>query len=771
MALAHNLGFPRIGHKRELKHALERLWSGQADATALAETAWLLRKRNWELQRDAGLDLIPTGDFSLYDHMLDVAAMLGAVPERYGWNGGDVDLATYFAMARGTSTQPAMEMTKWFDTNYHYIVPEFTPRSTFVLSSTKLIDETKEALALGIPAKPVLVGPFTFWRLGKWRTTDGRINSTAPGAAHIAPLELIDRMIPVYAKVLGQLKALGVKWVQMDEPALALDLRPEWLTAVRHAYATLVAEGAPNLLLTTYFDAVDDVATELLDLPVGGLHLDLVRAPKQLAAFTKAYPKDKTLSLGVIDGRNVWRADLDMALKLVQPLAEMGDRLWVAPSCSLLHTPIDLDQETKLDAELKSWLAFSVQKLGDVVALKQAVGPHAGEVADVFTGARGARQSRATSARIHDPAVERREAALSDRDTRRASAFPARRLAQRARLDLPMFPTTTIGSYPQTSAIREARAKFKKGEIDAAEYDRRINAEIAHAVSEQEKIGLDVLVHGEAERNDMVEYFGEQLRGFAFTQHGWVQSYGSRYVKPPIIFGDVSRPRAMTVNWISYAQSLTAKPMKGMLTGPVTILQWSFVRDDQPRSDTALQIALAIRDEVSDLERAGIKVIQIDEPAIREGLPLRRAQWTAYLRWAVRAFRVASAGVRDETQIHTHMCYSEFNDIIDSIAAMDADVITIESSRSDMEILEAFRDFKYPNEIGPGVYDIHSPRIPSADEMTSLLEKAAAVVPADQLWVNPDCGLKTRRWEEVVPALTNMVEAARRLRSEVTAKV
>jgi len=760
MARAHSLGFPRIGHRRELKRALEHCWSGQSDVSALVETAWLLRKQNWQLQAQAGLDLVPVGDFSLYDHVLDTTAMLGAVPARYGWRGGNVDLNTYFAMARGTATQPAMEMTKWFDTNYHYIVPEFTRDTTFSLSSTKLVDETKEALALGIPAKPVLLGPFSFWRLGKWR---------GEGEHHVAPVELIEAMLPVYAKVLAQLKHIGVEWVQVDEPALVLDLDPAWLSTVQHVYSTLVAEGAPKLLLTTYFDGVDHIAPELLALPVGGLHLDLVRAPGQLTAFAGSYPKDKVLSLGVIDGRNVWRADLDAALQMLESLAGLGDRLWIAPSCSLLYTPIDLEQETKLDAELRSWMAFAVQKLDEVVTLKKALGPERAAVQQAFVEARAARESRRTSPRIHDRAVEQREAALTEADARRADGFPVRRTKQRARLNLTSFPTTTIGSFPQTHTIRDARAKFKKGEIDAAEYDRRIKAEIEHAVREQEAIGLDVLVHGEAERNDMVEYFGEQLKGFAFTQHGWVQSYGSRYVKPPIIFGDVSRPKPMTVDWISYAQSLTARPMKGMLTGPVTILQWSFVRDDQPRSDTALQIALAIRDEVGDLERAGIKVIQIDEPAIREGLPLKRGQWAAYLEWAVRAFRVASSGVRGETQIHTHMCYSEFNDIIAQIAGMDADVITIESSRSDMELLEAFRDYKYPNEIGPGVYDIHSPRVPSEDEMVELLEKAAAVVPADQLWVNPDCGLKTRRWEEVKPALAHMVAAAKRMRSRVTA--
>ena len=772
MPLAHNLGFPRIGKRRELKKALESLWSGKADEAALLETGWLLRKHNWETQKAAGLDLVPVGDFSYYDHVLDTAAMLGAVPPRYDWDGGDVDRTTYFAMARGTKTQPAMEMTKWFDTNYHYIVPEFGPQTAFKLSSRKIIDETKEALGLGIPAKPVLLGPFTFWRLGKWRAhaAESTLASDA-SLSHLAPTDLIERMLPVYAQVLAELKRLGVRWVQMDEPGLVLDLKPEWLRAFRHAYATLVAEGAPDLLLTTYFDSVEEIADELLALPVSGIHLDHVRAPKQLQAFAKPLPADKVLSTGILDGRNVWRADLDAALRTLEPLAHLGDRLWIAPSCSLLHCPLDVREETTLDSELKSWMSFATQKLDEVVTLKKALGTDRAAVEHALREARAAQESRRTSPRIHNPAVERREASLRDDEARRSEPFAVRRAKQRERLDLPPFATTTIGSYPQTGEIRDARAKFKKGEIDGVEYEHRIKSEIEHAVREQERLGLDVLVHGEAERNDMVEYFGEQLEGFAFTQHGWVQSYGSRYVKPPIIFGDVARPKAMTVKWITYAQSLTNKPLKGMLTGPVTILQWSFARDDQPRSDTALQIALAIRDEVADLERAGIRIIQIDEPAMREGFPLKRAAWDGYMAWAVKAFRVASSGVQPQTQIHSHMCYSEFNEIMDSIVRMDADVLTIESSRSDMEILEAFRNFKYPNEIGPGIYDIHSPRVPSADEMTALLEKAAAVVPSDQLWANPDCGLKTRRWEEVVPALTNMVEAARRMRERVAAKV
>jgi 5-methyltetrahydropteroyltriglutamate--homocysteine methyltransferase len=767
MALAHNLGFPRIGPKRELKRALESFWSGQSDAAALHAAGRALRAQNWKWQRDAGMDLVPVGDFSFYDHVLDTAAMLGAVPARYGFTGGQVDLSTYFAMARGTASQPAMEMTKWFDTNYHYLVPEFTPETTFALSSSKLLDETKEALALGLPAKPVLLGPFTFWRLGKWRVHDG----AAPSAehSHLAPLDLIERMLPVYAQVLDDLQRLGVTWVQIDEPALVLDLEPEWVMAVQSAYDVLARGGRPKILLATYFDSVQRIALELEALPVEGLHVDLVRAPKQLDAFLDLALQDVVLSLGVVDGRNIWRTDLDAAMHtLLRASERLGERLWISPSCSLLHSPIDLALEHKLDDELKSWMAFAVQKLGEVALLKGAVESRRGHEHEPLAPSRSAGEARRSSPRIHDQAVKQRVTALKVADGCRQSLFPERRAVQRERLGLPAFATTTIGSYPQTNAIREARAKFKKGEIDAAAYDRFIKAEIEHVVREQERIGLDLLVHGEAERNDMVEYFGERLGGFAFTQNGWVQSYGSRYVKPPIIFGDVSRPAPMTVDWIRYAQSLTAKPVKGMLTGPVTILQWSFVRDDQPRSQTALQIAFAIRDEVADLERAGIKAIQIDEPAFREGLPLKRQDWHEYLQWAVLAFRAASSGVADHTQIHTHMCYAEFNVILPSIAEMDADVITIESSRSDMEILEAFRTFKYPNEVGPGVYDIHSPRIPSADEMAALLEKAVQALSPDQLWVNPDCGLKTRRWEEVIPALTNMVAAAHRLREQYT---
>jgi 5-methyltetrahydropteroyltriglutamate--homocysteine methyltransferase len=754
--LAHNLGFPRIGARRELKKALESYWKGDIQANDLERTAAELRTRHWALQRDAGLAFVPVGDFSLYDHVLDTAVMLGALPPRFEARGDSVSLPTYFAMARGSASAPAMEMTKWFDTNYHYIVPELSLDARLSLRSAKLIDETREALAQGFAPKPVLLGPVSFLWLGKERGNDG---------ASFSRLDLLERVLPVYHEVLMQLRGLGVEWVQIDEPALAMDLSADWLAAYSRAYGSLARAGA-KLLLTTYFGSVEDRAELIAALPVAGVHIDVVRAPQQTGAFAQKLPQDMMVSLGVVDGRNVWRTDLREALALLSSVAQQRARLWVAPSCSLMHAPVDLALETALHPEVRSWLAFAVQKLDEVVTLARGL-QHDGKeaIVDALELSDTVQRSRADSPRIHNPAVAARVAALTDADARRDGPFAVRQRKQRAELRLPSFPTTTIGSFPQTSAIREARAKFKRGELDERGYDAAMKAEIAHAVTEQERLGIDVLVHGEAERNDMVEYFGEQLSGFVFTQHGWVQSYGSRYVKPPIIFGDVERSHPMTVKWIAYAQSLTKRPMKGMLTGPVTILQWSFVRDDQPRPLTATQIALAIRDEVSDLERAGIRIIQIDEPAFREGLPLRRAQWREYIEWAARVFRIASSPVEDATQIHTHMCYSEFNEVFDTLALLDADVITIESSRSGMELLEAFKSYGYPNEIGPGVYDIHSPRIPSEDEMHALLTKAAGFLKRDQLWVNPDCGLKTRRWEEVLPALRNMVAAATRMRS------
>jgi 5-methyltetrahydropteroyltriglutamate--homocysteine methyltransferase len=750
MAIAHNLGFPRIGRERELKTALESFWHGDIDAAALNAQAAELRARHWKLQMKAGLDLVPVGDFALYDHMLETTLLLGAVPERFAACGTGHDL--YFAMARGTKSQPALEMTKWFDTNYHYLVPELNSRTPLKLASARLDQQIVDAKTLGARAKVVLVGPVTWLFLGKEKE------------AGFDRLSLLPRVVALYRELLSRIDALGVEWVQIDEPALALDLPAAWLEALDQAYAALKGVG-PKLLLTTYFGSVAEHADRLKKLPVAGLHLDLVRAPDQLDAFLNGYPEDKVLSLGVVDGRNVWRANLGEVLTtLERAKARLGDRLWVAASCSLLHSPVDLEDETALDTVVKESLAFATQKLEEIATLARGVNSGRAAIQRTLDRSAAALESRRADERISNTVVQKRLAALKVGDAERKNGYTQRSVLQRARLELPLFPTTTIGSFPQTTDIRKTRAAFKRRELTYLQYLEAMRAEIRRSVEKQEELGLDVLVHGEAERNDMVEYFGEQLWGFAFTQNGWVQSYGSRCVKPPIIYGDVYRPEAMTVEWARYAQSLTQKPVKGMLTGPVTILQWSFVRNDQPRETTALQIALAIRDEVVDLETAGIAVIQIDEPAFREGLPLKKGDWNAYLDWAVRAFRVSSAGVKDATQIHTHMCYSEFNDILPSIAALDADVITIETSRSDMELLDGFGRFKYPNEIGPGVYDIHSPRVPDKAEMLRLLDKALQVIPVEQLWVNPDCGLKTRAWPETEAALRHMVDAARELR-------
>jgi 5-methyltetrahydropteroyltriglutamate--homocysteine methyltransferase len=750
MTLASNLGFPPLGAARELKRATEGYWSGKVTRQQLLDTGAELRQRHWRLQRDLGIERIPANDFSFYDRVLDTCALVGAVPPRYDWKGSEVDLDTYFAMARGSQGKgrdvTAMEMTKWFDTNYHYIVPELARRQSFRLASQKPVQEYREAKALGIEATPVLIGPVTFLLLAK-----------AKGEA-FDRLSLLDALLPVYVEVLKALASAGATWVQLDEPMLALDRSDAERAAFAHAYQQLAkGAGELRLLVATYFAGLDDNLATALALPVHGLHVDLVRAPEQLDPLLAAWPKGKVLSAGVIDGRNVWRADLEQQRKLVErAAATVGtDRLWVAPSCSLLHTPLDLDLETKLDAELKSWLAFAKQKLQEVVALAK------GDRAATETSAQAVRSRRA-SQRINNAAVQRRAAAVTEKDRVRRAPYAARRKSQ---VDLPPYPTTTIGSFPQTTEVRAARRKLNDRQLSAEEYERFIETQIGKTLALQEEIGLDVLVHGEFERNDMVEYFGEQLAGFAFTEHGWVQSYGTRYVKPPIIFGDVSRPSAMTVRWSRYAQSLTTRPVKGMLTGPVTILQWSFVRDDQPRSETAKQLALAIRDEVLDLEAAGIRVIQIDEPALREGLPLRRAAWSAYLQWAVDAFRLATAGVRDGTQIHTHMCYSEFNDVLRVIEQMDADVISIENARSGSELLQGLEQYKYPNEIGPGVYDIHSPRVPSTAEITGALRSMSRVLDDKQIWVNPDCGLKTRGWEETVAALKNMVAAATEMRN------
>jgi 5-methyltetrahydropteroyltriglutamate--homocysteine methyltransferase len=760
MVTTHNLGFPRIGAQRELKFALESYWRGETSLADLHAVGARLRERHWRLQ--AALGWVPVGDFSFYDQVLDMSFTLGNLPERVqGYAGEPLD--NLFRLARGRTAPQAVpaaavaagEMTKWFDTNYHYIVPEFSAQTTFSLDASRLVAELAQARALGVRAKPVVIGPLTYLALGKAKDGSDR-------------LALLDRLLPVYVQLFETLAAEGAQWVQVDEPILATDLDADWQHAFETAYRRLA--GAPvRVLLASYFGPLADNLELAARLPVAGLHLDAVYGREDVPHMLERLREDQVLSLGVINGRNVWRTDLQATLDWLEPLAaRLKDRLWLAPSCSLLHVPVDLDGEQALDAELKSWLAFARQKLEELAVLARALNEGRESVAATLAENQAALAARRASARVHDPAVQAALATVTPDMGQRRSPYAVRQALQAAQLKLPPFPTTTIGSFPQTEDIRRARSAFKSGQLDEAAYEAEMKRHIARAVQEQEALGLDVLVHGEAERNDMVEYFGERLRGYAFTQGGWVQSYGSRCVKPPILYGDISRPQAMTVDWALYAQSLTRKPMKGMLTGPVTMLNWSFVRDDQPRSVTCRQLALAIRAEVLDLERSGIRIIQIDEPALREGLPLRRAHWQDYLGWAVEAFRIAANGVRDETQIHTHMCYSEFNDIIDAIAAMDADVVTIETSRSDMELLDAFEHFQYPNGIGPGVYDIHSPNIPSREQMVALLEKAAGRIPAERLWVNPDCGLKTRRWEEVIPALANMVAAAQALRAKAT---
>ena len=763
MVTTHNLGFPRIGAKRELKFALEKYWKNESSRDELKTVGAQLRERHWKDQ--AALDFAPVGDFSFYDQVLDMSFTLGNLPERVrGFHGDALD--NYFRVARGRSAQGAEdhsaccggvaagEMTKWFDTNYHYIVPEFDAHTNFSLDPSRLLEQLTQARKLGVKTKPVIVGPVTYLWLGKAKDDSDK-------------LALLPRLLPVYAALLDYFTAQGIEWVQIDEPVLVTELDATWRQAFRTAYEAL-SERRVKLLLATYFGQLQDNLELACKLPVDGLHIDAINARDEVVAAVAQLPATSVVSVGAINGRNIWKTDLTAALEWLEPLhRSIGDRLWIAPSCSLLHTPVDLNSEQKLDVEIKSWLAFALQKLDELTVLAGALNNGRESVAEALAANAKAIESRRTSPRVHNPAVKAAIARIDASLGKRASAYEQRVKTQSAILNLPAFPTTTIGSFPQTSEIRHARSQFKAGELDQAGYKLAMEQEITRAVKEQEALGLDVLVHGEAERNDMVEYFGEQLDGYVFSQFGWVQSYGSRCVKPPILFGDISRPKAMTVEWISYAQSQTAKPMKGMLTGPVTILNWSFVRDDQPRSVSCYQLALAIREEVLDLEKAGVRVIQIDEAALREGLPLRRAQWNEYLQWAVESFRITANGVRDETQIHTHMCYSEFNDIIASIADMDADVITIETSRSDMELLDAFDNFKYPNEIGPGVYDIHSPNIPSQEHIVNLMKKAAERIPAERLWVNPDCGLKTRQWAEVLPALTNMVAAAKTLRQSV----
>ena len=766
MVTTHNLGFPRIGAKRELKFALESHWRAELSLDALKDLGAQLRRRHWQDQ--AGLDLVPVGDFSYYDQVLDMSATLGNLPERVRGLPGD-PLENCFRVARGQATQAtqalpgahahagccasvsAAEMTKWFDTNYHYIVPEFSAQTAFALDASRLLEQWHEAKQLGVSAKPVLLGPLSYLALGKAKDGSDK-------------LALLPRLLPVYAQLLDALAAAGATWVQIDEPILVGELDGAWRHAFMLAYHQLKACRV-KLLVASYFGALQDNLHLAAHLPVAGLHVDAIAGREDLTPLMNLLASHKVLSLGVISGRNVWKTDLAACLDWLEPVHErLGDRLWLAPSCSLLHVPVDLQAEHAMDAELRSWLAFARQKLQELLVLATALDHGRGAVADALQDNRLALASRRQSSRVVQPQVRQDVQQVHAGMGVRQSPYAQRAPRQAARLRLPAYPTTTIGSFPQTSQIRQARSQFKAGVLDQASYEAAMRGEIAHSVREQEALGLDVLVHGEAERNDMVEYFGEQLEGFAFSQFGWVQSYGSRCVKPPILFGDIHRSQPMTVAWTVYAQSLTRRPMKGMLTGPVTLLNWSFVRDDQPRAQTCLQLALAIRQEVQDLEAAGVGIIQIDEAALREGLPLRKSQWPAYLSWAIEAFRIAANGVADETQIHTHMCYSQFNDIIAAIADMDADVITIETSRSNSELLDAFDDFDYPNGIGPGVYDIHSPNIPTKEQILALMRKAAQRIAPQRLWVNPDCGLKTRRWEEVLPALRNMVAAAEELR-------
>ena len=756
-----SLGFPRIGPRRELKFALEKFWAGTISPAELEEAAQGLRTATWARQKALGVDWLPSNDFSLYDHVLDTSVMLGAIPARYGLASGQAaGLETYFAMARGATggatcghahgSVTAGEMTKWFDTNYHFIVPEIEPETRLQLGHIKPLQDYLEAKAQGFETRPVILGPVTWLSLAKEYGSD--------------PFDLLEEVLALYATVLARLEEAGAEWVQIDEPILVTDLTDRQRRAFTRAYAKLGRAG-PKIMLATYFGGLENNLSLAASLPVAGLHIDLARAPEQLDAVVKAVPQNRLLSLGVVDGRNIWRADLAALLDRLEPLAAQRD-LVLAPSCSLLHVPVDLQLESKLDDELKQWLAFAVQKIEELDLLRRALANGRESVAAELAASARATEARKTAARIHDRTVSERIAALTPDMRERRAGHAERVKTQSEVLNLPLFPTTTIGSFPQTGAVRKARAEYNRGVLDGKKYDAFLHQETERAIRWQEEAGLDMLVHGEFERNDMVQYFGEKLAGFAFTVNGWVQSYGSRCVRPPILYGDVSRPEPMTVDWWRYAQGLTDKPVKGMLTGPVTILNWSFVRDDQPREASCRQIALAIRDEVLDLEAAGCKAIQIDEAALREGLPLRERDWPAYLDWAVDCFRLAAAGVGNQTQIHTHMCYSEFNDILPSIGAMDTDVISIETARSQMELLAGFASYRYPSAIGPGIYDIHSARVPGEDEMVALMRLAQKHLRPEQLWVNPDCGLKTRGWDEVKPAIAAMVSAARTLRAE-----
>ena len=755
------LGFPRIGANRELKKAIESYWKGAISIDELKQISSEIKSKNWQTQEAAGIHFVPSNDFSFYDQILDSIALFGAIPDRFKFEGGNVDLDLFFAMARGAQKDgidvTAMEMTKWFDTNYHYIVAEFNKNQKFILSSTKIFNDYLEAKNLGIETRPTIIGPVSFLLLGK--TTED-----------FNKLDLLENLLSTYQEVFVKLQEIGVKEIQIDEPFLVTDLSAEAIKSYISAYQKIKQfAGNIKINLATYFDTLGDNAELAFNLGTDSVHIDLVRAPEQFEEALNLVKPDQSLSLGLVDGRNIWINNLENSISIAKKAVEKlgSDRVIIAPSCQLLHVPVDLNSEKALDAELKTWLVFATQKLAEIVIIAKAADGEKEQVTNEIAANKKAIADRKTSTRINNLDVQKRVSDIDDSLMNRKSSYPERKEIQTNHISLPILPTTTIGSFPQTKEVRRVRAEFKAGKISVSDYEKFIKEETARTIKFQEEIDLDVLVHGEFERNDMVEYFGEQLSGFFFTQNGWVQSYGSRCVKPPVIFGDVSRPKAMTVQWAKYAQSLTKKIMKGMLTGPITILQWSFVRDDQPRKTTALQIAFAIRDEVCDLENAGIKIIQIDEAALREGLPIRKSNWAEYLKWAVEAFRISASGVGDRTQIHTHMCYSEFNDIIHAIADMDADVISIETSRSNMELLNAFINFKYPNEIGPGVYDIHSPRVPKQEEMENLLDKALSVLKPEQIWVNPDCGLKTRDWPETKLALKYMVDATKALRARL----
>ncbi|MFJ4894704.1 5-methyltetrahydropteroyltriglutamate--homocysteine S-methyltransferase [Streptomyces sp. NPDC088788] len=755
-------GYPRQGPNRELKKAIEGYWKGRVSADALRATAAELRSSTWRQLAEAGIGEVPTGDFSYYDHVLDTSVMVGAVPERHREAVAADALDGYFAMARGTQDVAPLEMTKWFDTNYHYLVPELGPDTVFTADSSKQVAELEEALGLGLSARPVLVGPITYLLLAK----------PAPGvSADFDPLTLLDRLLPVYTEVLADLRAAGAPWVQLDEPALVQDRTHAELNAAERAYRVLGARtDRPQLLVASYFDRLGEALPVLAKAPVEGLALDFTDAAAanlDALAAVGGVP-GKRLVAGVVDGRNIWVNDLERSLATLGTLLGLAGQVDVAASCSLLHVPLDTAVERAIEPQVLRWLAFARQKTAEIVTLARGLSHGTDAIATELAANRADLAARTGSALTHDPAVRARAAAITATDSRRSQPYAERTVAQRAHLGLPLLPTTTIGSFPQTTELRAARADLRTGRTDVAGYEERIRSEIGEVIAFQEKTGLDVLVHGEAERNDMVQYFAEQLTGYLATQHGWVQSYGTRYVRPPVLAGDISRPEPMTVRWTTYAQSLTDRPVKGMLTGPVTMLAWSFVRDDQPLGDTARQVALALRDEVNDLEAAGTSVIQVDEPALRETLPLRATDRPAYLDWATEAFRLTTAGVRPDTQIHTHMCYAEFGDIVQAIDDLDADVISLEAARSHMQVAGELAEHGYPREAGPGVYDIHSPRVPSADEASALLRKGLEAIPAERLWVNPDCGLKTRGWPETRASLENLVTAARTVRAELS---